>query len=60
MQSSFKNKLFMVVKYGRKNMMSGDKRYVYFNELLTEMYWRKSYDGKVPSKIFKTSEFIAI
>jgi len=60
MQNSFKGKVFTVQKYGRKNMMSADKRYIYFDEKLTEMYWKDASDGKIPSKVFKTANFVSI
>jgi len=52
--------VFIVTKYGRKNMMTGDTRYLYFNDSLTELYWKDSSDGKIPSKAFKTNKFVSV
>lgn len=60
MQDSFSSKVFVVNKYGRKNIMSSDKRYIYFDALLTEMSWKDSADSKTPSQTFKTSSFVSI
>ena len=60
MQNSFKNKVFTVNKYGRKNMVSADTRYLYFDQHLTKMYWKDSIDSKIPSKVFKTDKFVSI